>query len=68
MNIEQFLRMNNCPNFRDPPVRDEDVDFILRCGWTLCDYQDICLEQNCPLLPENQTLPRLKDGKQNEIR
>jgi hypothetical protein len=60
--LEKFLRSNHCPYFQDPPVADEDIEFIVKF-WTLCDFEDICLEKNCPLLPEERKLPMLKEEK-----
>ncbi len=59
--LHSLLHGHSCPYFRDPPVADADLDFILQT-WTLCDYEDRCLEvDTCPMIKGQY--PKLKDSK-----
>ena len=62
--ILDLLNTYTCPYFRDPPVADKDLDFIMGY-WDICDYEDVCLELEediCPLL--KQRYPRFKQKAQ----
>jgi len=62
--IDFIFNSYNCPYFRDPPVPDKDLEFITQY-WTLCDYEDICLEKdNCPIL--KQQYPKFKEKKEDD--
>ncbi|KKN60080.1 hypothetical protein LCGC14_0535490 [marine sediment metagenome] len=53
-----------CSHFNDPPVSDDDLEFI-ESWWVFCEYEDRCQEKDsCPVLPDSPMFPRIiKDGE-----
>ncbi|KKL62215.1 hypothetical protein LCGC14_2187400 [marine sediment metagenome] len=50
----------SCPYFKDPPVSDDDLDFIAPL-WEFCEHEEQCEEvDNCPILPDSPMFPRWK--------
>lgn len=58
--LDLLLHGHLCPNFRNPPGGEDDIEFVLRY-WVTCDHEGECLDEDtCPLLPWLE--PRLRKG------